>query len=188
MKDVEQEKIVPDVDYDKSIRKRRLVYKKTIGYIILDYIMMRGLIIFMSAMILLVGCQEWWPQGNYAAVILACFPAIWVTVSLFYLNTLVEVKGLGIVRNKEDVMNTLEFFYEDVTFDASKENMIRDVKPTGWWPGRVVTVLLAGDSVYFNKTALAKGSSVSPISGWTDYLKAKEMAAYFVRLQTKVGI
>jgi len=107
-------------------------------------------------------------------------------ISLFYINALVAVKGGGIVKNKEDVMNTLKHFYDDLTFDASGENMIRDVKPTGWsGSGRVLTVLLNNEQVYFHKATLMRASVIMPVWGLMDYLKAKEMAAYFAELQNK---
>ena len=182
--DEKQEKIVPDIDYEKSIAKQKLVYNRK-GYFVVDYILSSGVMILLITSMLYAGYFALKDESNYFLFPISLLAEAWLVVSLFFLNKLVKVNGKGIVRNKEDVMNTLKHFYTELTFEASEENIIRDVKPTFWGPGRDLIVLLDGNDVYFHKASLMKGSSINPASGFTDNLKAKEIAKYFQELQAK---
>jgi hypothetical protein len=176
----EETKIVRDIDYAKSIAQQKLVYNRK-GRFVFDNIITKGVFIFLFAAGLFVSIDS----SSYVMLIIILLYGAFLAHSLFHLNILVKIKGQGIVKNKEDAMTTLQYFYKDLTFSASEENMIRDVKRSTFNSGRDLIVLFEGEDVYFHKQMLMRGSSVFPLSGGTDNAKAIEIAKYFEELQAK---
>ncbi len=105
-------------------------------------------------------------------------------MSYINFNKIIKVSGINPIINKEDAITTLKSFYDDLTFDVSSDNILRDYRPQRFFKaGRVITVIFHENDVYFHKITLGKGDRMYPINGPIDYLKTKDIAAHFLHLQ-----
>lgn len=81
---------------------------------------------------------------------------------------MIKVKGQQSLINKENAIAILKHFYEDLTFNASEENILRDV-PVGGFNGRRITSLFYNESVYFHIATLARGGVINPFPAIFNY-------------------
>ncbi|OCX51469.1 hypothetical protein BEL04_15695 [Mucilaginibacter sp. PPCGB 2223] len=183
-----KEELAPFVDYDNSIAKQRLVYKFNSWYII-DRFLLTSLFVLIAAGMLYAGYEECSRDNNYAYLIVGILISIWLISSLVFLNKLVVVNGTKtMLKNREDVRKVFAHFYNDLTYNYNSKNVIRDVVPTKWTNGRILTVIFddSNNKIYFHRATLIRGSSISPMSGWINYWKCKNLAKYFQELQAKI--
>jgi hypothetical protein len=171
--------IVPLVDYSKSINQQQLVYVRD-----WSTIAMRVMLLLLGFGIIFGGSLSIIEESNIFGIV-GILLGIFMLYDLWQLSRLVKVKGKSIIRNKEDVINALKYFYDGLTFDASQPNVIRDIRLGVFFnTGRIITVILDDDDVYFNITTPGRGNSViAPFSGTWNYYKCKEIAAHFLELQ-----
>ncbi|WP_448699986.1 hypothetical protein ACFGVR_22770 [Mucilaginibacter sp. AW1-3] len=182
-----KEELAPFVDYDKSLAKQRLVYKFS-GWYVIDWVLLTGLFSLLAIEVLYVGYEEYSRDNNYPYLAIGILSVTWLIASFVFLNKLVAVKGTKtMLKNREDVRKTLAHFYDDLTYNYNSKNIIRDVVPTKWSNGRILTVIFdeSNDNIYFHRATLIRGSSISPVSGWINYWKCKNLAKHFKELQAK---
>lgn len=169
-----------EVDYEKSIKRHRLV-NKLVGSSIFN----EGFDNILIWVIIAIASYELFKQltnvhidtmniGIYSFII------IWLSVNLFFNNLLVKIEGKTIVKNKEDILNTLDVFFPSYNFIINNDEMMRSFQPTGnpiW--GRIITVLFKDDLIYLNITTLGKSNSPTWIHGLYNFIKTKRIANYY---------
>lgn len=169
----------PYVNYSRSIAKEKLIYHKKGAF---NYLLMRWFFVLI-VLVLTYTLIDFVKKEDSAAIFLGLLDVFFI-VSIYYQNKLVKVKGTGLLRNKEDIMITLRYFYKNASFDASEENIIRDIyRGNSVSAGRDVVVLLDNNIAYFHLTSLGRNNSILPLSGLYDYLKSKKIAAHFQKIQ-----
>jgi hypothetical protein len=174
----------PEVDYQKSIAKKRVVYKRSRSVVFeyaMFYFLPISLIIINS-----VACYYSALDGNYfvSAFCVLIFLASLFSIILF--GKLFKVSGGTILQNKEDAINCIAEFYKDCNFNISRENILRDYhRGSGLRGGRVITIIFNNDEVYFHKMSLGRGDTMMAFYPLFDYFKTKEIAEYFQYLQFK---
>jgi len=182
MADENQNRLIASINYSKSIAKETLVYKRD-SWDKIEHFSMLFMFIASLGLFMYISIDSFL-RSDFSTGTISLLPAIWIGVSAVFMNKMVKVEGKSILRNKEDVMNTLKYFYDDVTFGASEEDIIRDISTSGWFnSGRVITVLLNNNMVYFHKISLGRGGAMLPFYGPFDYTKAQEMAEHFKDIQ-----
>ncbi|RKR82731.1 hypothetical protein BDD43_2916 [Mucilaginibacter gracilis] len=182
----EVEKLVPDVNVEKCLKKERLVYVKD-GWFWFEILSISTLLII-EMVGGSYGAIQTIPDNGYWAIVLMLLINVFIIANFWLLNTFVKVKGMGTLRNKEDAITTLNFFYEDLTFSASKTNMLRNIKPSTFskW-GSALTDIFNNDYVYFHRATITDRISISPLSGIYNYLKCKKIAEHFQQIQQSVA-
>jgi hypothetical protein len=170
-------KIVPDINYNKSIDKGRLFYIRK-GWFMLEY-MQNAVIFLLIGSMLYVSITK---SIGYFFLIISLLMFIYLIFSFLFLNSLIKVKGQEPLTNKENAITTLKHFYKDLTFDASGENILRDVRASNF-SGRCITVLFYNESVYFHIATLGRSKVINPVPAIFNYFKCKEIASYFEKLQ-----
>ena len=101
----EKRKLIPEIDYSKTIAKHRIVYKKTAWSKFFDVIGYVCSIIFIIIFILVA--YQGLLNNNYGLFFgLAC-PA-WIIISYAYMNKLIKMSGFNSISNKEDVIEALK--------------------------------------------------------------------------------
>jgi hypothetical protein len=174
------------IDYNKSIKKKRLVYKT--GYsIVFEYIWYWLIILFSAGVVTLPAIVK---PANVSHIsiyyILFCIVFdFWLMLNVFFLNAFVEIQGQQKDLNKEDIINTLSEFYNLKNLNTSGNKIIRYVRLTGFFHGgRVVSVLLKDDIIYLNITTLLRYDGLSCFNGLYNYYKCRRIANRFKELQT----
>jgi hypothetical protein len=185
MADLEEKfNFIPEIDYNKTVAKQQIVFKKTARD------KFRRIFIFICALIfvIIITMATYYSllADSYTVLIIEPLLITWLILSYVYTNKTIKVEGISPVINKEDAIKSLKYFYNDLTFDVSQDNILRDFRFSSFLKaGRIITVLFHGNDVYFHKTILGKGNSIYTISGPIDYLKTKEIAEYFLWLKIK---
>lgn len=178
---MEKAEIVPPINYEQSITKNRLVYNRNLDLLDISiYVITCG---FTIAAIIGFTCYGY-QNSDYGVLGITFVCVGWLIVGFITRRFFVIVEGKTAITNKNDVVTTINHFYEYMVFNFDDEHLIRAIKINGAGYGRIITVLFYQDKVYFHKATLARNSK-SALSGLTDYLKCKEMAEYFVELQAK---
>jgi hypothetical protein len=183
MKDSLQMEMVPQVDYERSIKNHRLLYKRTFGFIfdnILTYIASLFLIGIVALIIpmMINGVKN--PYKLFFVIICCILFDAWMIINLILTNTLVKIDGKDLEINKKNILETLDAFYDNINSSRIDGNIIRNVKlSTSFRWGRIITVLLNEDIVYLNIITLGRYDSMSPFHGLSNYLKCRRIAQSF---------
>ena len=161
-----------DINFQKSIDKKRLVYKTK--SMVADYIItyIGSLFFIVLAGILLATKITVMPLWMLALVVGFI---IWMIANATFFNVLIKVDGLDVNSNRSDIIKVLnEFFHLNI--EDKGQMIIKDVKLSGFihW-GRVVTVLLDNNSVYINIQTLGRADALSFFHGFTNYLKSNRI-------------
>jgi len=180
MNDTSTPVIDPEVDYEKSIKRQRLVYKPT-GSVVFNKIFDYGLSIFFIGIAidgLFQSIRD--HQTNIFSLGISSLVIVWLTSNLYFNNNLVKFQGKSIEKNKEDLLNTLDVFFSSYNFIINNDEMMRSFQPHGnpiW--GRIITVLFKDDLIYLNITTLGRSDSPTWIHGLFNFIKAKRIARYY---------
>jgi len=181
MSDTSTTEITPIVDYEKSIKRNRLVYKITPEYIfdsILSWIVM-GFYITIGLIPLLFKLTN----GNHAPIlvmIIALLYLLWMISNMLLRNTLVKIEGTNVIENKQHLLDTMDAYFSNYDFSVNDNKMMRSYMPTGnpiW--GRIITILIDENSMLLNVATLGKGNFPTFAHGLWNFLKAKRIAKYF---------
>ena len=166
------------VNFEKSIKKQRLIYKMT-GSVIFNYVFGYIMMLFYMAF----GIIIFWFHGRYAPLWLWLVFVLyisWMIANLFLRDSLIKIDGRELSVNKQNMVLTLDEFYRNLTFQVDSENELRSVKPSyrPIW-GRVITVFFDKNCIYLNISTLGKDDLPTFVHGFTNYLKARRIAKYF---------
>jgi hypothetical protein len=168
------------INFDKSIKKRRLIYKDR--GVIVDYIITyAGSLLFIT-----LGCMLLVSKFSVMPVVILILTVgfiAWMIANVILFNVLIKVNGKDINTNRNDVIKVLNEYF-NLNIENNDQVIIRNVKLSGfiYW-GRVITVLLDDDSVYINIQSLGRGDALSFFHGFTNYLKSKRIAKRFSQIQ-----
>ena len=170
----------PQVNYEKSITRKRLVYKKT-SDILFNYLVgypLACFYIFIGITPLLFKSTT----GSYAPMWLILCSVVftcWMFANLIMTNALVEFNGKDKIINRKNILTALDAFYDNLEYQIDEENVLRSIKPTGdpiW--GRIITVLFSENFVYLNITTLGKTENPTFVHGFFNYIKARRIIRY----------
>jgi len=171
--------MVSSINFSKSIQKKRVIYKPTVG-IVYDYLItysLNALLIVLPTLILLARIKI----GPLLFFILDSAFITWATLNMFFLRALIEIKGKDVDFNRTLIISILEDYFQDLKIDNKEQLIIINVKPTGfiYW-GRIITVLLDQDAVYLNIQSLVRGEGISFFHGFNNYLKCRQIKKLFL--------
>jgi hypothetical protein len=163
----------PTVNVDKSIKHKRLIYKVAVG-IFLDYFFT-----YLGGSILVICCfAPNFTDKNHAPlifVVISCTIAIWMIANLILLNALVKFDGKDLTTNRKDINSVLNAYYSGYTL-VSTDKLIRSVKlSTNFRWGKIITVILEGETMYLNITTLGRGDGPSPFHGLYNYTRCRSI-------------
>lgn len=175
------QKWVPDVDYEKTIAEGRLAYKRSLRAAIGDSIFEILAVMITVAVIIDLLRNN---RADFSILIIVTIADIFLLINLILSYKLVKVVAGNELKNKEDMINVLRYFYNDLTFGDSKQNILRDIRLSTYSSGgRVITVLFKDSDVYIHRTSLGKASSILHF-GIFNYYRCKTIAEEFKRMQT----
>ncbi len=173
------------VNVDKSIQRKRLVYKVTVGTF-LDYFFTYFL---GSAVIILClgpNFTDKNPTPPIILIIISCAVALWMIANLILLNGLVKFKGKDLNTNRKDINSVLNTYYDSNTV-ITTDRLIRSVKSTkGFSFGNIVSIILDDEMVYLNITTLGKDDMPSPFSGLYNYVRCRGIAKIIKSHQNQI--
>ena len=176
----ETDSIYPAIDLEKSIKRHRLVYTLSFGFIFIAIVtyMMILIWLFLGFSPVLSLIQNTHPQLWF--VILGPVVDIWLLTGIFYRDALIRIPGKNPSINRQRMSETLDAFYEDLEFQIDNDDMMRSYLPTGrpvW--GRIITVIFDKNDILLNITKLGKADNPTFMHGLICHLKAKKIATYF---------
>ncbi len=169
-----------NINFDKSIVKRRLIYKD--HGIIADYIITYA----GSLLFIILGCllliSKFWVLPIIILFLTMVFIA-WMIANVFLFNVLIRVDGKNISSNRNDIIKVLNEYF-NLNIENDDQLIIKNVKLSGfvYW-GRVITVLLDENSVYISIQSLGRGNAFSFFHSFTNYLKSQRIAKRFSQTQ-----
>ena len=177
------------INYDKSIKKRRLIYDLSLT-VIWSYILCYFNAVVLLAMISVL--SDWLFSNNsigttyfLVAVFFLVILIFFLTTNFILLNRTIKIDGIEKEANKNDMVTVLEQYYKLNNLDTNQDNMIRDARLSrSMRLGRVVTCLFDGHSVFLNITRLERYNTFSPLSCVFNYYKCKRIAKKFQKLQS----
>jgi hypothetical protein len=165
---------IASVNIDKSIQRKRLIYKMTV-WVFLDYFFT-----YLGGSILVICCLAPNFTGKNPTpliiVIASCSGAIWMIANLVSLSALVKLEGKDIDTNRKDINSVLNAYYSGYTL-VSTDRLIRSVKlSTSLRWGKIITVILEEETMYLNITTLGRGDGPSPFHGLYNYTRCRSIA------------
>jgi hypothetical protein len=170
----------PEINYEKSIKRHRLIYKITfwrVVKVIIDSFLFLVLIGLLSIPIFRIVKGLPTPIGIVGcSALLIC----WMISNALLNNTFIKIKGKKLDDNKKDILSTLNEFFSNYDFKVNNEKMMRSFTPQGnpiW--GRIITILFNENDMYLNITSLGKTNSPTIVHGLINYIKAKRIAGYY---------
>ncbi|WP_158989960.1 hypothetical protein [Mucilaginibacter sp. L196] len=167
----------PEINYEKSIQKHRLIYKITGGRVFSEAAnwLMFSLFIFISLQPLLFGRTP-----STGVVILITLFISWMLSNALLNYSLVKIPGTTINENRAAIRLAINKFVTVKDFKVDNDVMMRSFKPTGhpFW-GKIVTILFDGTEMYLNITSTGKSENPTMIHGLRNYIKAKRIARYY---------
>jgi len=167
----------PQIDYEKSIQKHRLIYKITPVRVFCEAVnwLMFSLFIFISLQPLLFG-----RTASTGVVILIILFNTWMLSNAILNYSLVKIPGKTIDENKTVIRFAINEFLTVKDFKVDNEIMMRSFKPNGrpFW-GKIVTILFDGTEMYLNITTTGKTDNPTMIHGLRNYIRAKRIARYY---------
>ena len=179
---------IPSVDFNKSIERRKLVYNEW-----KSPIFDRLFTWFIGLTVIAVVIGLLLNNGFDNSIPLICITAaitIWMLGNLLLMDTLVKIPGRDINSNRKNILSSFNELFDDLEIKDSGQNIIRDIKYSTNSKyntnSRIITILFDNKDVYLNITSIIKYSSVSPFSGWFNYLKCKQVARAFILKQDHI--
>lgn len=176
---------IPSVDFNKSIERKKLVYNEW-----KSPIFDRLFTWFIGLTVIAVVIGILLNNGFDNAIPLICIAAaitIWMLANLLLMDTLVKIQGCDINSNRKNILSSFNELFDDIEIKDSGQNIIRDIKYSTNSKyntnSRIITILFDNKDVYLNITSIIKYNSVSPFSGWFNYLKCKQVARAFILKQ-----
>ena len=169
------------VDYQKSIEKQRLVYKRssdsTFEYVLFYLVMITVLGSSLAGVFIPVVLGDF--TVIYIIPIVLLFDA-WFVANAILLNAFIKIKGNQTKDHKKDIIKAIGESLELENLDQPETNMIRDVRLSGFLQsGRVVTCVFDQDTIYLNITSLMRGNALSIFGGLYNYYRCKSIAEDF---------
>jgi hypothetical protein len=178
------------INYDKSIKKQRLVYDLNLTVIWSYIVCYFNAIVLFAIISVLLG---WLFSSNsigttYFSVIvlfLAIVLLLFLATNFILLNKTVKIDGIEKEANKNDMITVLSQYFELNNLDTNQKDIIRDVRRSRPMKlGRVVTCLFDDNLVFLNITRLERYNTFSPLSCLFNYYKCKRIAKKFQELQS----
>ncbi|MEO6851733.1 MAG: hypothetical protein ABI203_10260 [Mucilaginibacter sp.] len=173
----------PIINFEKSIKTNRLVFKLTFGTIF-DYFLS-----YFSSIFLIVLAGLFIPmminglKNEFAltlAIICCVIVIVWMIANLILMNNLVVIDGSNLISNKKRILKSLDALFDDIDSSKIDENVIRNIRlSTSIRWGRAITVLFNEEKIYLNILTLGRGDGPSPFHGLSNYIKCKRIAAIF---------
>ena len=181
MDDTTLAEIKPAINYEKSLKWHRLVYRPSAWLIfnsifsyILYFLFMTG--VFMISLFKPI-------SGSHEPlwlVILGVLIIAWMLSNVFFKNALVKIEGKTIADDKINILSVMDEYFSSYDFVINNEQMMRSFKPANnpiW--GRIITILFDGNDMYLNITTLGKTNMPTAIHDFSNYIRARRIAKYY---------
>lgn len=173
--------IFPSVDFDKSVKRKRLAYKVTPRYIFDGII--SWIFISFYVFIGLIPLIDTEPNGDHAPIwvmMIAALYLCWILLNIIFRNTLIKIEGANVMENRKNLLETMHVYYPKDTFVINNPNMIRSYRPLGKpFLGKIITIILVNELILINIGTLGKGNYPAFAYGFWNFLKAKRIARYY---------
>ena len=169
----------PAINIEKSIKRRRLVYKVTLS-LVFDYLsclFIAGVIIFFSFVILHSITDHFNSnQSFYLAFTLTSMIAILLLTNIYFNNMLVKIKAGYEANNKVDIHAILTIKFKRLNRTINKPKLsIYYQEPKFAGVNKLVTCIFYDKDIYINIATLGKGDCLLPFSGLYNYFRAKKL-------------
>lgn len=166
------------LDFQKSIRKKRIVYKVTVSLLFNRLIdnLIWGVLIFTTISVPL-------NDNNYLGIsyILLALATIWISVGLFFMNKLVLIKGIDEVENRKKIIEIFNQKYASMKLYYSGQNIIhyQDEKSILLRWGQQITLIYNGTDFFINLATLGRHDIKSPFHAISNYCFLKNLKRKF---------
>jgi len=165
-----------EIDYQQSIKKQRLEFKKIGSNTIVNYALCLLIIIITVYSIFQ---YEIGNQTYSSALGVYLFVIIWLSVNLSLNNALIKIHGKNVAENKTDIIKTLDALYISHNLIINKNRIMTSFEFYAPVWNREITLLFDENIMYLNITTIGRTHSPTWIHGLYNFIKAKRIARYY---------
>jgi len=167
------------IDFEKSIRKRRLIYKGTFKERL--RISLQNLFVGILALIVSLAIFIYvYFTGSQIAILLAALPVLLVLISMTLINKLVKVEGTELRRNQSEIVRLLLSRYPGIQRHNCSERMLVITKgPRTSIFDKEILILLEDTHVYLNISMLGGGQWKYVFFSIPNYLRSRAVLRNF---------
>lgn len=169
------------IDFEKSIRKSRLIYKGT--FMERLKISLRNLFIGILALIVSLAMFIYvyiYFGDNQLAILLATLPVLLILISMILINKLVKVEGTELRRNQSEIVRLLLSRYPGIQRHNCSERMLVITKgPRTSVFDKEILILLEDTHVYLNISMLGGGQWKYVFFSIPNYLRSRAVLRNF---------
>lgn len=168
----------PRLDLQKSIKRQRLIYRKT-PLFFLNLLLNNAIwVLLLVAPILLISN----PKNNIGVLgvfILTPF-ILFLCAGMYFINTLVLIQGSNLEDNRKRIIQLARDKFPDMTIDETGKNIILLKRKTGFttW-GKQLTIIFTDKNVLINSATIGRHELKSPFHSISNYVRMKKLSKVF---------
>jgi hypothetical protein len=166
------------INKEKSILKRRLVYKHTtellLNRLFENFIWVALLLV---PILILMNKKNNIPIEGLVVLISFC---LFLLIGIYFINCLVVIDGVNLEENRTKIIKLIQEKYPELQVDGSGQNIISCRKQAGitTW-GKQITVIFDNNQMLINLTTLGRNNIKSPFHALFNNMKMRSLKSKF---------
>jgi hypothetical protein len=170
-----------NLDLNKSIRKKRLIYRLS-PFVIIDLILDNSiwLILLLAFVLALINKDNYSNTNSIIIAIIFLILILWLLCGLWFKNKLVKISGYDNESNRKLIIQLFNDKFPDLKMDESDKQFIIFDKRVGLFNwGKIITVIFVKETIYINWTTLGRHNFRSPFHAPFNHYKLNQIKKDF---------
>lgn len=164
------------IDFEKSLRRKRLIYKGTFGQLLITYFNDYANSIFTLAFFYVMPCAMLYDRHPDWAIGLLLLITAYIGVNVYYINKLYIVSGISKRSNTSFLKASLLAHYNKIDInDSGSQVLTGRTRGTFWAFHRTFTALFDEEFVALNLSVFGKGDMMYCTIALFNYYKCKAL-------------
>ncbi|MES2650102.1 MAG: hypothetical protein V4663_00105 [Bacteroidota bacterium] len=168
----------PRLDLQKSIQKRRLIYKKT-PLFFFNFLLNNLLWLFLLVIPILLASN---PKNNVPPVIIIILVLfmLFILSGMYFTNTLLLIRSSSLAENRKQMIRLIQEKFPKLLINHTGQNVISCKRNTGLFNwGSQITIIFNDADILINLTTIGRHEIKSPFHALFNYLKMKQLSKKF---------
>ncbi|MHA4806944.1 hypothetical protein ACX0G9_02495 [Flavitalea flava] len=175
------------IDFERSIQKRRLIYKGTLmqRLIIFGESHLLGILLLIISLLLFIYLLL---NSTKLAALLAILPILFIIISMMLINKLVKTEGTELRKNQTEIIGLLLRRFPGIQRHNCSEKIILITNaPKSFTIDKEILILLENQNVYMNITMAGFGNIKYVTFAIPNYLRSKlVLRKFYKRIKEQV--
>ena len=171
----------PSIDFEKSIRYERLIYRGTSRQRTLIFLgrHFRGILLLAASLLFFTSAVM---QGSRLLIAAATLPLALFAVSMALINKLVKVEGTELRKNQTEIFALLLRVYPGIQrHNCSPQVIIITKERRQLSPDKEIIILLEDRHVYMNISMFGRGNIKYLLFAIPNYFKSRSVLRHFYK-------